>query len=161
MWHHVDVVDLCDELGGGVRLGLSHHFGEFGVIGPRLQPLVPLFVRPIAANVNEPVDSTSQDASWKRLSQPSLQIYSTRAITRKLRWWVYRDPSVATEAQRCARTPARIFVNPASPLPMFNPVVAWPPEFLLCCANWCICFACLDLGGRAWRRPPRSNTARS
>src|SRR5215831_10027551 len=55
MWHHVDVVDLGDQLGGRIRLGLSHHLGEFGVIGPRLQPLVPLLLRRIAANVNERV----------------------------------------------------------------------------------------------------------
>src|ERR1700704_2140989 len=51
--HHIDVVRLDDELGGGIALRLPHHFIEFGVVAPGLEALVALLLGGIAPDIDK------------------------------------------------------------------------------------------------------------
>jgi hypothetical protein len=42
--YHIDIVDLSDKFGRRIRLRLSHHLGEFRIVGPGLQPPVPFLL---------------------------------------------------------------------------------------------------------------------
>src|SRR5262249_7655789 len=94
MWHHVDVVDFGDELGGRIRLGLSHRLGEFGIIGPRLQPLVPLLLRRIARGGALSISTADLRICgiWPAQSR-CLQYRSSAKVLSKDQRWLARLPS--------------------------------------------------------------------
>src|SRR5262249_33003067 len=68
--HHIDIVDLRDELGFRVPLRVSHHLGEFRIVGPGLQPPVTLLFRRITPNIDERVLRTDTEFGVAFLRYP-------------------------------------------------------------------------------------------